>query len=71
MPAKSSKVKPNAPYTQPLLPGQSVILPTASLKRVFIGLGWNNVPGHTVDLDCSIVGYTADGSRDEHEEGDR
>lgn len=54
-----------APYTQPLLPGESIILPTKQLQRVFIGLGWNNIQGVTVDLDCSIVAYTADGTRDE------
>ena len=59
-----------APYTQPLLPGESIILPTKQLQRVFIGLGWNNIQGVTVDLDCSIVAYTADGTRDEENTDD-
>ena len=47
--------------------GQSVILPTKELQRVFIGLGWSNKTssGGNVDLDCSIVGFGPDGSRDE------
>ena len=48
-----------------LAPGETVILPTKSLERVFIGLGWNNaISGEAVDLDCSIVGYDKDGVRD-------
>ena len=65
MPSKTSANKIAAPYTQPLKPGESVILPHRQLQRIFIGLGWNNVQGATVDLDCSIVGYCADGTRDD------
>jgi stress response protein SCP2 len=64
MPSKKSTATA-PPYAQPLVPGESVILPTKKLKRIFIGLGWNNANGATVDLDCSIVGYGADGTRDD------
>ena len=49
-----------------LAPGESVVLPTKELQRVFLGLGWNNTAeGTDVDLDCSVVGYDASGMRDE------
>jgi stress response protein SCP2 len=57
--------EPMLPMAVPLQPGQALVLPTGSLERVFLGLSWKNVPGKTVDLDCSVVGYTGDGARDE------
>ena len=53
------------PYVA-LVPGESIVLPAAKLNRVFLGLGWSNISAtEKVDLDCSVVGYAADGVRDE------
>ena len=55
-----------AAIVQPLAIGQSVALPAKGLERVFIGLGWKNIPGgKTVDLDCCVAGYGKAGDRDE------
>ena len=43
---------------------QSVVLPAKAVERVFIGMGWTDAGGKTIDLDCSVVGYTANGERD-------
>lgn len=66
MGCSGSKPAAKAVQTVPLQPGESVILPTKQLQRVFIGLGWNNAAsGQTVDLDCSINAYNNDGTRDD------
>ena len=64
---------PKVPVAQPIGPpvavtlaaNESVVLPTAQLHRIYLGLGWNNPDNQqSVDLDCSVVGFGADGTRD-------
>ncbi|EOD26281.1 hypothetical protein EMIHUDRAFT_236755 [Emiliania huxleyi CCMP1516] len=59
------------PVVVALSPAEAVRLPVGAqagrLERVYLGLGWRDAPGiaSPVDLDCSVVGYEAGGSRDE------